>query len=232
MSVLGAQNRQAGPDLWFDKLFSEGCRERRDGSDYSMKTQTRVWQISTPQQEDDRGKASEVPRRRCVASAPSSAVLAALPARSMADAKIQKIGGDEMTTLTPYLLFDGSCHKAMEFYKSCFGGELTAAKVKDSPAKHYMPAVQQEKIVNARLRSGNVDISASDWLMLERTPVRGNTVCLFLSGETFEELTTLFERLSEGAEVTDPLQEKFFGTYGALNDKFAVRWMFHANKKA
>jgi hypothetical protein len=56
MSVLGAQNRQVRPDLWFEKPFSEGCRERRDGSDYSMKTQTRVWQVSTPQKEDDRGQ--------------------------------------------------------------------------------------------------------------------------------------------------------------------------------
>jgi PhnB protein len=178
------------------------------------------------------GKASKLSRRRFVASALSTAALAAWPPRSMADAKMQKIEGDEMTTLTPYLLFDGSCHKAMEFYKSCFGGELTATRVKDSPARDYMPAVQQEKILNARLRSGSVDISASDWLMLEQTPIRGNTVCLFLGGGTFEELKTLFERLSEGATVTDPLQEKFFGTYGALNDKFGVRWMFHANKKA
>ena len=179
------------------------------------------------------GKAKQMSRRRFVASTLSTAVLAALPARSitgtMADPKMRK-KGDAMTTLTPYLLFDGNCHKAMEFYQSCFGGELTAVKVKDSPAKDYMPAVQQEKIVNARLRSGNVDISASDWLMLERTPIRGNTACLFLSGGSFEELKTLFEKLSEGAEVTDPLQEKFFGTYGALNDKFGVRWMFHANK--
>jgi PhnB protein len=137
-----------------------------------------------------------------------------------------------MTTLTPYLLFDGTCHKAMEFYQSCFGGELTVTKVRDSPAKNHMPAVQQEKTLNARLRSGNVEISASDWLMLERTPIRGNTVCLFLSGGTFEELKALFKRLAEGGEMTDPLQEKFFGTYGALNDKFGVRWMFHTNQKA
>ena len=137
-----------------------------------------------------------------------------------------------MTTLTPYLLFDGSCHKAMEFYQSCFGGELSAIKVKDSPAKDYMPAFQQEKTVNARLKSDNIEISASDWLMPERTRVRGNTVCLYLSGGTREELKALFEKLSEGAEVTDPLEEKFFGTYGALNDRFGVRWMFHANKQA
>ena len=49
------------------------------------------------------GKATEVSRRRFVASALSAAALAALPARSMADSKMQKMGGNEMTTLTPYL---------------------------------------------------------------------------------------------------------------------------------
>lgn len=136
-----------------------------------------------------------------------------------------------MTRLTPYLLFDGKCKEAMEFYKACFGGELTAARVKDTPAKDRLPAALHEKIVNARLKSGEVEISASDWLRPDRTAVRGNTVCLFLSGGTHEESKALFERLSDGGEVTDPLSEQFFGLYGALNDKFGVRWMFHSEKK-
>ena len=177
------------------------------------------------------GKATELSRRRFVGSALSAAALAALPARSMADAKMQK-RGNEMTTLTPYLLFDGKCQQAMEFYNSCFGGELTATKVKDSPARDSMPAFHQEKIVNARLRNGKLEISGSDWLRPDRTPIRGNTVCLYLSGGTFEESKTLFERLSEGAEVTDPLKEQFFGTYGALNDEFGVRWMFQTDEKS
>jgi uncharacterized glyoxalase superfamily protein PhnB len=49
---------------------------------------------------------------------------------------------------------------------------------------------------------------------------------------TFEELKTLFERLWIGAEVTDPLKEQFFGTYGELNDKFGVRWMFQTDQKS
>jgi len=177
------------------------------------------------------GKVREISRRSFVGSALSAAALAALPGRSTADAKMQKIGGDEMTSLTPYLLFEGKCQQAMEFYKSCFGGDLTATKVKDSPAKDFMPAVQQEKILNARLRSGRLEISASDWLRPDRTPIRGNTVCLYLSGGTFEELKAVFERLSVGAEVTDLLKEQFFGTYGALNDKFGVRWMFQTDQK-
>jgi len=177
-------------------------------------------------------KGREVSRRRFGVSAVSAAALAALPARSRADSKVQKMGGKELITLTPYLLFDGKCQQAMEFYQSCLGGELTATKVKNSPAKDFMPAVQQEKIINARLRNGKLDISASDWLRPDRTPIHGNTVCLYLRGGAFQELESIFERLSEGAGVTDPLKEQFFGVYGALNDKFGVRWMFQTDKES
>ena len=56
-------------------------------------------------------------------------------------------------------------------------------------------------------------------------------MCLFLSGGTFVDLKTLFDKLSQGAEVTNPLKETFFGVYGALNDRFGVRWMFQTNKE-
>ena len=137
-----------------------------------------------------------------------------------------------MTTLTPYLLFDGKCRQAMDFYKSCLGGELIMTVVKDTLAKDRMPASQHDKILNARLKSNNLEISASDWLRPDQTAIRGNTVCLFLSGGTIQEVRTLFERLSQGADITDPLKEQFFGIYGALNDKFRVRWMFHTDKRA
>jgi PhnB protein len=175
-------------------------------------------------------KFSELSRRQFVAAFPAP-VLTTLTPFSKTSAAQAAAQGDSLMTLTPYLLFDGTCHDAMEFYKAVFGGELTSTKVKDSPAKDHMPAFQQEKIINARLRSGAIEISASDWLMLHRTRVPGNTVCLYLSGGTFEELKTLFDKLSDGADVTDPLKEMFFGAYGALNDKFGVRWMFQSNKQ-
>lgn len=137
-----------------------------------------------------------------------------------------------MTSLTAYLLFDGKCKQAMEFYRSCLGGELMVTKVKDTPAKDQMPAFQHDKVLNARLRSGNLEISASDWLALGETPVRGSNVCLFLSAGTLEELKAPFEKLSQGAEVTDPLSRQFFGAYGALNDRFGVRWMFHTDEES
>jgi PhnB protein len=134
-----------------------------------------------------------------------------------------------MTTVTTYLFFNGTCQQAMEFYHSCFGGGLTLIKAGDSPARDQIPPAMHDKVINARLKSSSIDISASDWLRFDRTPIRGNMACLYLNSETPEELKGFFDRLSDGADVTDPLRELFFGTYGALNDKFGVRWMFRAD---
>ncbi len=128
--------------------------------------------------------------------------------------------------LTPYLLFDGTCGEAVAFYQSCLGGELRLTRVKDSPASEQMQADQQEKVLNAHLKSEWMEFSASDWLVHDATPVRGNTVCMYLNGSSEAELRALFEKLSAGGEVTNPLRATFFGAYGALNDRFGVRWMF------
>ncbi len=130
--------------------------------------------------------------------------------------------------LSSYILFDGNCKQGMEFYRTVFGGELTMTKVGESPMKAAFPVSMHHKILNARLKSNLVEISASDWLRPNQTPVKGNVLCLYLSGGTRSQTTLLFQKLSEGAEVTDPLNSLPYGLYGALNDRFGIRWMFHA----
>ena len=132
-----------------------------------------------------------------------------------------------MTMLTPYLLFDGMCADAMAFYHARLGGELSMTRVGESPIKDHVPPGLHNKVLNARLKGGGFDISASDWMIPDRKPVQGNTVCLYLSGGTRDDLRRLFDALSDGADITDPLREMPF-LYGALNDRFGVRWMFHA----
>jgi hypothetical protein len=56
-------------------------------------------------------------------------------------------------------------------------------------------------------------------------------VCLYLSGGTFEALKIRFRKLFVGAEITEPLKQEFFRTYGPLNDQFGIRWMFKPDKK-
>lgn len=136
-----------------------------------------------------------------------------------------------MPKLTPYLVLDGTCAEAMAFYHSCLGGELTVVRVADSPMKDHMPAAVQHKVLNARLQGGGIDLSGSDWMHPTRTPRSGNHVCLYLSGGSYDETSAIFDSLSADADpaLLDPLQKTFFGFYGALTDRFGVRWMFQGS---
>lgn len=131
--------------------------------------------------------------------------------------------------ISTYMLFDGTCAEAMRFYQSCLGGTLSIVKVGDSAMKASMPEPLQDKVLNARLQSGEMDISASDWMRSDARPHPGNTVCQYVRAGAHDDLASLFGKLSEGATVTDPLKKVWFGSYGALNDRFGVRWMFHAD---
>ena len=128
---------------------------------------------------------------------------------------------------TPYLFFNGNCADALNFYESCLGGTSDITKVSDSAVKDQMPKEAQDKVLYAHFKSDVVEFSASDWLHSIRTPKQGNTVCLYIGG-TYEELKDIFSKLADGADKTtlDPLSNAFFGVYGALTDKYGVRWMF------
>jgi len=136
-----------------------------------------------------------------------------------------------MSKATPYFLFDGNCDEAMKFYQDCFGGELTITKVSESPMKAQFTADQQNRVVNSRLVSGGIELSASDWLLPQRPRVVGTTTCAYISEASYDELERIFKKLSEGAnqETLDQLRSMPFGTYGALTDKYGVRWMFQGD---
>jgi PhnB protein len=137
-----------------------------------------------------------------------------------------------MINLTPFLLFDGNCAEAMTFYQSCLGGELTLTKISDSPMKAQMPPEYQRKVAYARLKSGVMEFSATDWMHPTRTPRQGNTVCMYINGGKHSELKAIFNKLSAGADqsLLDDLREMPFGSYGHLADKYGVHWFFQGEK--
>lgn len=137
-----------------------------------------------------------------------------------------------MTHFGPFLLFDGNCAEAMRFYQACFGGELSLTTVGDSPMKDRFPVEQHGKVVHAQLKSDAVIFSGTDWLHPTRQRRPGNTVCLYISEVSYDELQAYFTKLSEGAakDLLDPLVEQPFGYYGALTDKYGFRWMFEGSK--
>src|SRR5207249_4833477 len=93
-----------------------------------------------------------------------------------------------MLTVMPFLLFDGYCSEAMEFYKSCLGGDLILLKVADTPMKEHMPPEKHGRIAYAHLKNASIEFSATDWLHPTRTPRQGNTVGMYLTGKTYREL--------------------------------------------
>lgn len=138
-----------------------------------------------------------------------------------------------MLKTTPFLLFDGNCAEAMTFYHNCLGGDLTMTKLGDTPMKDMLPPEKHERIINAHLKSGDIEISATDWMASpEFDPVKGNTFAIFVTGDSQEELQPIFDGLRDGDNNTrlQELHEMPFGIYGQLYDKFGVQWIFRGGK--
>lgn len=140
-----------------------------------------------------------------------------------------------MLNCTPFLLFDGNCAQAMTFYHSCLGGELTLTKLGDTPMKDRLPADKHDRIINAQLKAGALDISATDWMASPAfNPILGNMSAIFVIGSDFDELKAVFDKLAVGAdqERMQQLHEMPFGMYGQFYDKYGVQWIFKGDKKA
>lgn len=140
-----------------------------------------------------------------------------------------------MLKATPFLLFDGNCAEAMTFYHQCLGGELRLTKLGDTPMKGQFPPEKHIRIINAHIRSGNVELSATDWMASPtHEPVQGNMTAVFVTGEAYDEMKTVFDKLAVGAETDrfQPLHELPFGTYGQFYDRFGVQWIFVVPKDA
>jgi len=134
-----------------------------------------------------------------------------------------------MLRTVPFLLFDGDCAEAMTFYHDCLGGELTLTRLGDTPMKDQFPVEKHGRIINARLTSGAIDLSATDWMASPALePIQGNTFAVFVVGEDYDELKGPFDKLADGAdrEWFQDLHDLPFGTYGQFFDRFGVQWVF------
>ncbi len=130
--------------------------------------------------------------------------------------------------LSPFLLFEGNCAEAMQFYQSCLGGELEVTLLRDTPMRDNAPAHLHDKVAYAHLTSGSIEISATDWPHQTRIPRRGNTVGLYLTGGARADLQEVFDKLAAGADsaLLDELRDMPFGSYGHLADRYGVHWFF------
>lgn len=133
-----------------------------------------------------------------------------------------------MAKLNTYLFFNGNCQEAMNFYKDGLGGELYVMTGKDSPSEYQIPG-KEDWVMHASLDSKSGTLMASDWMM-EGEPEEGTNYRICLVCDSPDEAKEIWGKLTQGGNIFDELSEKFFGWYGAFEDKFGVRWMIQANQ--
>jgi PhnB protein len=128
--------------------------------------------------------------------------------------------------LNPYLGFRDTTREAMEFYRSVFGGELTISTFGEFHASDEVE--EQDLVMHAQLETpGGFTLMASD------TPTSmnydpGSAITVSVSGpkEDDADLRGYWERLSEGATITMPLDKSAWGDlFGMLTDRFGTNWM-------
>jgi PhnB protein len=134
--------------------------------------------------------------------------------------------------LTPYLIFDGDCRQAFEFYHRCLGGEIVAMIDHSSPemAAHVPPG-WGDKIMHARLIADSAVLMGSDNMPGQSGKKEGFSVSLQV--DTPEEAERYFTALSDGATITMPLGPTFWAVaFGMLTDRFGVAWMVNCETAA
>ncbi|GGS98206.1 VOC family protein [Planobispora rosea] len=124
-----------------------------------------------------------------------------------------------------HLNFRGDARAALEFYRSVFGGHLAVVTYED--AGNPQDPTEADRVMWGQVVADNgFHVMAYD--VPSRLPwSRGeNAFFLSLRGETAEEITAYWEKLSDGATIAQPLgPAQWAPLYGMLTDRFGVVWV-------
>lgn len=135
-----------------------------------------------------------------------------------------------MEAIVPYLNFNGNAAEALAFYAKALGGTVIFQQTYgESP----MDAGEKfkDKIMHATFKAGDLTIMASD-SNDKFTATAGTNVSLSLNFPDLDSINKTFEAMSEGSNITMPLQDTFWGArFGMLTDKFGIHWMFNHDIK-
>ena len=134
-----------------------------------------------------------------------------------------------MPALNPYLSFRTEAREAMEFYQSVLGGDLVINTFGEFPDMVQDPS-QKDLVMHAQLDTPEglvlMGSDSPDGMPYEKP--QGFSVSL--SGNTAATTRTVWDRLSDGATITMPLDiPPWGGLFGMLIDRFGIPWMLHGD---
>ncbi len=126
----------------------------------------------------------------------------------------------------PYLMFNGRCEEAINFYKAELGAEVLAMmRFKENPPPpDRVPANWDNKVMHACFKIGDSEVMASDGDCADKAGFSGVTLSIQVNSEA--EAARAFGALSKGGMVKMPLGKTFFSPrFGMVSDRFGVSWM-------
>jgi PhnB protein len=134
----------------------------------------------------------------------------------------------------PYLIFEGRCDEAVNFYRSAVGAEVqTLVRFKEmpNPQPGMIPPGGEDKVMHANLKIGNSTVLMSDGSCNKSIEFKGFSLCLVVADTGEAERS--FHALAEGGKVHMPLSKTFFSPlFGMLIDRFGVSWMVYVQSAA
>lgn len=135
-----------------------------------------------------------------------------------------------MSSLNPWINFNGNAEEAFTFYKSVFGGEFTkVVRFKDiASAEFAVPEKEENKIMYIALPVGatNTLIANDVPEVMGRVNEKENRSKILVKTESKEEAERIFNGLSVGGEVEGPMGDSPWGSYaGMFRDKYGIEWI-------
>lgn len=130
--------------------------------------------------------------------------------------------------IQPYIFFNGSCEKAIEFYRKALGAEVDMMiRFKESPeppSPGTVPPGFENKIMHACFHIGQTTIMASDGDSADKPRFQGFSLSLSVPNEA--DADRAFHALADDGRVKMPLTKTFFSPrFGMVEDRFGIGWM-------
>ena len=128
-------------------------------------------------------------------------------------------------TTAPHLNFRGDARAALEFYQKASGADLAVITYRDMG--DVANPDEADQVVWGQVRgAGGFHVMAYD-VPAARPFSRGDDpFFVSLRGDSAEEISALWENLSDGATVIVPLAASPWAPlYGMLKDRFGITWV-------
>ena len=135
-----------------------------------------------------------------------------------------------MTTINPWINFNGNALEAFTFYKSVFGGEF--AKIicfKDLASSEFpVSDADAEKIMLITLPIGKNNVLMANDVpsFMGKVNENENRSKISIRTDSKEEADKLFNGLSVGGQAEVSMSDSPWGTYfGMFRDKYGIEWV-------